>query len=235
MPRRFALAADAHRKMPAAWKNPDVAFEARQKLDVDLLLRGRYVIAERAHGVLRAPFGADLTQRIARARRDDAEIRFGDSRLRAQAPSTVTPLDSQHPRFLDRRAGALRSLQQHPVQIDSRIDHQRMGQVHLRFTGLRRRDHGFPHQPFRRVVVDQKRIFVIRLVGKPAAAWLFPRELFIEDRDLHPGRGQTLRREGSGRAAAQNSDSLHCFEPTGGCPGGMPSPDGAGVPSPIDG
>ena len=75
--RRFALAADSHRKMAAARKHPDVAFQVRQKLNVDVILRGRHIVAERGHGVGRGPLRADVAQRIARARGDDAEIRFG--------------------------------------------------------------------------------------------------------------------------------------------------------------
>ena len=72
----FAFAADTDRKMAAARKNPDVAFQTRQKLNVDVLLLRRDVVAQRGHGVLARVLRADVAQRVARAGGDDAKIGF---------------------------------------------------------------------------------------------------------------------------------------------------------------
>src|SRR6266481_8546285 len=69
--RGLALAADPHRQMAAARKYPDVAFQARQKLDVDLHLLARHVISQRRHRVFRRELGSHFAQRGARARRSE--------------------------------------------------------------------------------------------------------------------------------------------------------------------
>src|ERR1700720_4865030 len=79
---RRSLAADTDREMPAPRKYPDVAFQPRQKLNVDVILGRRHIVAERAHSVLGAPLGANVAQRVARAGRHHAEISFGHTTLR---------------------------------------------------------------------------------------------------------------------------------------------------------
>ncbi len=137
--RRLALAANSHRKMPAAREHPDVAFQVRQKLDVDVILRGRHIVAERVHGVGRGPLGSHVAQRIARARCDDAEIGVELPVPRLEAPSAAAALDAQHARLLQLRAGLFGALQQHAIQIHARIDQQRTAQVHVDSPGRVRR------------------------------------------------------------------------------------------------
>ena len=108
---RLALSADSHREMPAARKDPDVAFQPRQKLDVDARLVPRHVIAQRRHGVFRREFGAHLGQRVAGARRYDTEIRVRHSRAGAKLPSPPVPRHFQHARLFDLRPGPFRALQ----------------------------------------------------------------------------------------------------------------------------
>ena len=49
-----------------------------------------------------------------------------------------------------------------------------------------RRETCFGDHPLRRVVLDQKRILLIRFVGKAAAAGLLPRQLFIKNKVSRP-------------------------------------------------
>ena len=128
--RRLALAADAHREMAAAGKDPDVAFELRQKLDVDVRPARRDVVAERGHRIRRGQLGPDVAQRIARAGGDDAEIGVCDAAglVRSRQPLRCARCSS-HARLFDLRAGALGALEQQPVQIEARIDQQRLGRA----------------------------------------------------------------------------------------------------------
>src|SRR5690242_13004406 len=73
--RRLAYAADAHGDVPASRKNPDVAFEIWQKLDINLFPIPGHVVTERSHRVAMSQLGAHLAQRVASACGYDAEVR----------------------------------------------------------------------------------------------------------------------------------------------------------------
>ena len=128
--RRLALAADPHRKMAAAREDPDVAFQVRQKLYVDLLLVALHVIAQRGHGIRRRELRPHVAQRIARARwprcRNPRPLCRPPSASRQPAPCRSMP---HHAGLLDLRARPLGPLQQHAIQVEARVNHQRIAQL----------------------------------------------------------------------------------------------------------
>src|SRR5579862_6466190 len=103
--------------MPAAWKDPDVALQIRQELDVDMILGGRHIVTQSVHGIGRGPLGSYVAQRIARSCGHDAKIRVERPLPRLQTPSTPTALDAQYARFLQLRSGLFGAIKQHTVQV----------------------------------------------------------------------------------------------------------------------
>ena len=85
---------------------------------------------------------ADVAQRIARAGGDDAEIGVGDPRVGAQLPAGAVARELGNARLLDLRAGALGALEQHVVQIEARIDQQRLVELEAHLAGARGGQHG---------------------------------------------------------------------------------------------
>src|SRR5260370_28272676 len=195
--------------MAAARESPDIAFEIRQKLDIDVVLRGRNVVAERVHGVGRGPLRADVAQRIARSGSDDAKVGLKRTVLGFEQPAAAGALDFEHARFRELRSSLLGALEQHVIEIESRVDNQRTGESHLNGARFRRGEVGVGNDFLGRVVFEQKRILMISLVGESAAAGFFPGQLFIEDERFEAGIGETFCSEGSGRPAAQDGDALH--------------------------
>lgn len=62
-----------------------------------------------------------------------------------EAPAAILALDAHDAGLLDRRAGAFGTLQQHAVEFQAGVNHYRMGQIHARFAGFGRADHGLMH------------------------------------------------------------------------------------------
>ncbi len=214
--RRLSFSADADRQMPLAREHPDVPFELREKLDIDLIAGFGHVIAERGHGIGGAPLRAHLAQGIPGTGGDDAKIRLRRSGARTQAPSVFAALNSQHARLFNFRSGLFRTLQQHAVEIHARIDHQRIVEAHADFPRLRRGDRRLVDQLLRSRVIDQVRILAVGLIRETSAAGLLPRELLVEDDGPQSGRGQALRGKGSRRTTAQHGDCFHCGLPAAG-------------------
>ena len=155
----------------------------------------------------------------------------GRARAGAQFPSRAVPRDLAHARLFDLRARPFGALQQHTVQIQPRIDHQRIVQLQERLAGLGRGKHGFGDEALGGRVIDEKRILVVGLIRQPAAAGLLPGELLVEELHREAGRGQPLRGECSRRTTTQNGDTFHFFWPAGGRSSGEGIPPGeAGAP-----
>ena len=221
--------------MAAPREDPDVSFQVRQKLDIDLRLVALHVVTQRGHRIGRRELRPHVAQRIARARSHDAEIRVHLAAGRLQPPARALPLHARHARLLDLRARPLGPLQQHVVQVESRIDHQRIAQLERHFAGLRRRQHALRDHPLRRGIVNQERVLAVRLVRQPAAARLFPGELFVHQDHAESGRCQFLRGVCSRRTATQDCDTLHFFLPAGGRSSGagiLPPAPGAAIDPP---
>src|SRR6185437_7308859 len=108
---RLALSTNADRQMSAAREYPDVAFELRQKLDIDVIALARDVVTESKHRVGRAIFGADIAQRIAGARGDDAEIGLERAVTRVKPPALSATLHASDAGLLNLRARLLRAIQ----------------------------------------------------------------------------------------------------------------------------
>src|SRR5579863_1355785 len=83
--------------------------------------------------------------------------------------------------------------------------------MHLGLAGFGRADYGLVHQLLGTRIVEQKRILAVRLIGEAAAAGLLPGELVVEQDGLHSSLREPFRGEGTGRAAAQDSNGLHSF------------------------
>ncbi len=133
--RGLASPGDTHREMPAARKHPDIAFEFRDELDIDTLARARNKITQRGNAVTGAPLRTDLAQGIARTRRHHQETASAvPLRVRSRQPFSFCSIASTRS-LLPSRPRQLRAFQQHPVEVQARVDHQRLGQVHLGFAG----------------------------------------------------------------------------------------------------
>src|SRR3954452_14020029 len=90
--------------MPGAREYPDVAFEIRQELNVDMLLVAGDKITERVHRVLGGVLGAVVAQRIGSARRDDAVIGGDIAATSANAPTGGRALNAEHALLFNLRA-----------------------------------------------------------------------------------------------------------------------------------
>ena len=232
---RHALAAYAGRQMAAARKHPEVAFELRQELNVDVLLLLRQVVAQRVHGVARTPLGADVAQPVARASGNDAEVSLDGPLVGLQQPAVVPGDRLEDARLLDAGAGTLGPLQQHAVQIETRVDDQRMAQPQARPADPGGGQPCLADQPLRPVVLDQEGIAAVGLVGQAAAAGLLPGQLLVEEDGVQTRLRDPLGGKRAGRTSSQHDDALHFLVPVspgfgpgaapiGGWPEGMPPP-----------
>src|ERR1700693_3518758 len=236
----LTLATDAHGKMAAAWKNPDVACQMRQELNVDVIRLRGHVIAESVHRIGRGPLGSDVPQRIASASGDNAKISLERAVLGPQQTTPASTFDIQYAGLLQLRPSFFGAIEQHTIQVKPRINHQGSAEGHLHRTDLGSRQERVGDDFLRRVVVDQKRIVAIRLVSETAPTGLFPGQLLIENTCLKTSSRQAFGRECSGWAAAQDGDAFHLDDPgflselMAGCPGGR-APGGALPGAPKEG
>ncbi len=93
-------------------------------------------------------------------------------------PSTAAAFHTEHARLLQLRTGLFGTVQQHAIQVESRIDEQRIAQIHLHRTGAMCRQRGLVDDFLGNVVLDQKRIAGVGLVSEAAATRFLPGELF---------------------------------------------------------
>src|ERR1039457_1843306 len=103
--------------MAAARKYPDVAFQVGEKLNVDAVPVPRHVVAEGRHGVVGVQLGADVAQRVARARGHDAEVGGRYAPRGAKMPALSGARNLQNAGFLDLRARPRRAVEQQAVEI----------------------------------------------------------------------------------------------------------------------
>src|ERR1019366_5543624 len=212
----LALSADSHREVAAPRKDPDVTFQARQELNIDAVLVAGHVIPQRGHGVAGHELRSHVAQRLARAGGHDAIVPLRNAAAGAQAPPRAAARYFPDARLFDLDSGGAGALQKHAVQVEPGVDHQRVVELQGGFAPARRRQNGFPDEPLGGVVVDEKRISIVCLVGQAAAARLLPGQLLVEQRDAQAGVGQPLARESSRGTAAQDRDMLHFFLAAGG-------------------
>src|SRR5258708_5014690 len=111
--------------MSVAREYPDVAFESPEELNVDMLLLGGDIIAERDHGIVDSQARADIAKRIARPCGDDAVIRVDGSRFCPKRPTLAAAFDLQYAGLFDFRARGFRAPEQHAVELETRINEQR--------------------------------------------------------------------------------------------------------------
>ncbi len=212
--RRFALAADADREVSAAWEHPDVTFEAGQELDVDVIAMAGHEIAERGHAGFTIELRAQIAEGIPRARGGDAIVCGHAAGARSQRPLRTGALDGDDARLFESGSCAFGAIEQHAIQIVPGINQQRAIERECDGTAVGSGKHRIVHDLLRSIVFDEEGIFGISLEGDAAAAWLFPREFFIEDNGLHARRREFFGSEGSGRASAENRD-FHRDSPEG--------------------
>jgi len=102
-------------------------------------------------------------------------------------------------------------VEQHAVQVESRVNENRLAQSQRHISGFGSREHRFSNQFLGRAVVDQKRILTVGFVRQAAAAGFLPGELLVEDDGLEPGGAELLGGKRARRSSSQNGDALHCL------------------------
>src|SRR5262249_4530845 len=148
-------------QMPAARKNPDIAFEVRKKLNVDAMAIAGNVVTEGAHGVTGCQLCAQIAQRVAGSRRHYAVIRVERTGFRTKIPAVGRTLNSEHARLFDLCPRSLRTIKQHSVQVVARINEQRVIELQIDGLALGRGENRFRDDLLWSVVFSQKRIFRI--------------------------------------------------------------------------
>ena len=221
--------------MAAAREDPDVAFEVRQKLDVDARLVAGNVIAQRGHGVFRRAAAcrrraADCARRWRRCRNRPRRFRRWCATASRDAPREI----SSDARLFDLRAGVLGALEQHAVQVEARIDQQRLVEFQRDFARFGRGQHGFGDQPLGRGVLDQERILAVGLIGEAAAAGLLPGELFVEQLHARPADASCSAANAPAGPPPRMATRFILFLPAGGrsCGEGILPPPPAGRHAP---
>src|SRR5581483_4112509 len=178
--------------MSLARKDPDVSFQVREKLNIDVRLIAGYEIPERIHRVLRGILSSHVPQRIARTRGHNAVIRVDAAGSCANLPAGASPVQPQNPSFLYLRSGIFRTAKQHPVQFQARIDYDGAIQLHLYAPSFGRGNQRVGYKLSWSVVLQQIRILAVCLVGDPAATGLLPCQFFIDNDRAQSGARKSL-------------------------------------------
>ncbi len=201
-----------------------------QELNVDVLLLGFDIVTEGEHRIGGRPARPNVSQGVPRARRDYAEVGVEHAAAGPDLPRARAAGHFEHACFLDARARAFGAIEQHPVQVEPGVDHQRLPQREPCRTRALRRQHRFADEPLGRVVLEQEGIAAISLVGQAPAAGFLPGQLVVKDDCLQAPRSQALGRECARGSASKHRYTLHLFAPegapelSGGWPGGSARP-----------
>src|ERR1700676_523331 len=206
--RRHA-AADAHRKMIAARKRPDVALEVRKKLHGDGVSGLRNEIALGHFQFVALQCAGSGKQLVARARGHHQKIALAPLAVDAIPRLVASGVRRDHMRMMHAAACFLRAFEQHAVEHAARIDDDGMRHVQLYAVLVAADQFDRMNEFFRVRVIEQEREALDGFMGESAATGFFPRQMLVENVYLMARARQLFAAHRTGRSATDNRNLSH--------------------------